>query len=287
MKLSMFLTRVILVGVASLLGVSYGYAEDGITTAPTGPVESATNMAPPTLPQSMVVANMVINSINVPPPLVVAPPPISAPSTVAPPTPSPVLDIGVLEDVLNNIPVPPVDPNDTLGDPGELIPGDPGFGIDFEEIIAEAIMDALDDGMPPVPPTAEILPDAAPAPVGTTPPVPVPGPIPPMPAVPPPPPPVEAPPVEITAVPVVPPLAAVIVASAFMMPVAEDLEPIPDPISTEPVIDPNDMLGDPGDLIPGDPGFDPECAPPPPLFPDDIQLVDTEEMIEATEGMIS
>lgn len=217
MKLPMFLTRVVLVGVASLLCVSSGYAEDGITTASVGPVESATNMAPAVIPQAMVVANMVINPINVPPPAVVTPPPISAPSTVAPPASPPTLDVaGILNDALNNIPTPPLDPNDTLGDPGDLIPGDPGFGIDFGDIIQQAIENALDDGTIPDPPGAEILPDAAPAPVGTTPPVPVPGPIPPMPVVPPPPPPVEPPPVQITSVSVIPPLAALVTSEEMM-----------------------------------------------------------------------
>jgi hypothetical protein len=272
MKLSIFLTRVVLVPVVSFFVVSSGYAEDGITTAPTGPVESATNMAPTVIPQSMVVANMVMNN------------------------PPGELDLGILEDVLNNIPVPPADPNDALGDPGDLIPGDPGFDIDFGEIIEQAVIDALDDGTPISEPGPEILPDAAPAPVGTTPAPPKPGPIPPPPAPGnvPPPPPVEPPPINVTSVPVVPPLAAVIVASSFLAVDGEGNPLGPGPIGTEAeedgaidiieaLGDPNDSLGDPGDLIPGDEGFYPveencpadpdDSLDPEPINEEDLPLV--------------
>lgn len=83
----------VLGGMTVFLLVSAGYAEDGIATAPTGPVESAItppDATSPALPQDMIIANMVMNpgpTCVTPQPLQVTPPPLSAPSQCAPPPP--------------------------------------------------------------------------------------------------------------------------------------------------------------------------------------------------------
>ena len=150
-------------GMAVFLLVSIGYAEDGITTAPTGPVESAlapADAAPPALPPAMVIANLVMNTppIVVPPPLAPPPPPAGGPPIVpmplfpdlepGPSSPGPDEDFPILPlegDAPAPIPSPPTVPSST---PMPLVPGEEAPPPPDDMDLPEDAVDEIDVTIP-------------------------------------------------------------------------------------------------------------------------------------------